>query len=79
MKYQNSFVCVKCKENHFSGGQCEKCLFETCTCCATDPYLKTCKDCGYKWRQSHFDVYCSDCKHNRRLGFKVVNGEKINL
>ena len=44
-----------------------------------DPYLKTCLDCGYKWRQSHFDVYCPDCKHNHRLGFKVVNGEKINL
>lgn len=33
-----------------------------------DPYLKTCLDCGHKWRQSHFDIYCSDCRLSHRLG-----------
>jgi len=33
MNYQDSFICVKCKQNHFVQGRCQKCFFDTCECC----------------------------------------------
>ena len=45
----------------------------------SDPYLRTCQDCNFKWRDSEWNIYCSDCKHNHRLGFKVVKGERVKL
>ncbi len=36
-----------------------------------DPYLRTCQDCGYSWRSAEWNIFCSNCRHNHRLGFSV--------